>query len=157
MEKKLFDNADRRRYYGVRIGDIVEENAFGTKTRGEVMGYGILDNNKVYVNIEGDLTLDFIPEWCTIITKVEDRTDRFKELNFFLLKTEGKGYRDYEVRNFFTVHRICVPDNIKLGDNCNVYYDNSSKCGVEWKGDVRKTLIENELMFHNINVVERDK
>lgn len=153
MEKKIFDNAERRRYYGIRIGDIVEENAFGIKTRGEVMGYGLLDNNKVYANVEGDLTIDFIPEWCTIITRVEDRTDRFKDMKF-LMVTDKNGYRDYEITGFFSVHRACVAPNIKVGDIFNVYYDKSSKHGVEWKGDLKTSLIDAEVLFHNINAVK---
>ncbi len=150
MEKKVFDNAERRRYYGIRIGDIVEERAFGTVTRGEVMGYGLMDNNKVYINAEGDITLDAVAEWCHVIECVEDRTDRFKDMKF-LMVTDKHGYRDYEITGFFFVHRACVPPNIKVGDIFNVYHNKSTKSGIEWKGDLKKSLIESEVIFHNIN------
>lgn len=69
-----FDNVDRKRYYGIRKGDIVEQNFYGTKIKGEVVGYGFLDNNAVYVDTYYSRGVTkFVAEWCTVITKVEDR------------------------------------------------------------------------------------
>jgi hypothetical protein len=76
-----FTNHDRRRYYGLRIGDIVScetKHMF----RAEVTGWGG-DNNRVQIRVlewkKGD-NFDIIPhetdtlaEYCTIITKVENR------------------------------------------------------------------------------------
>jgi len=70
--QKEFDNENRSRYYGLRVGDIVEQKAFGTSSKGEVIGYGFLDNNRVYVRLESGEETDFIAEWCEIIKKVED-------------------------------------------------------------------------------------
>lgn len=68
-----FTNENRSRYYGLRIGDVVEQRAFGTVHRGTVFEYGVMDNNRVYVKDENGEELDFIAEWCTIIKKVEDK------------------------------------------------------------------------------------
>lgn len=78
-----FDNEERRRYYGKRVGDIVENwSSFGVKGRhGEVVGYGLLDNNRIEVMWDGlEEPQDEVAEWMTIITKVEDRPD-FVPLN----------------------------------------------------------------------------
>ncbi len=143
---KAFSNIDRTRHYGIRVGDIVEERAFGHVKKGEVMSYGFGDNNCVYMNIEGDITVKAIPEWCDIITKVEDRTDKFKEMTF-LIVTGKNGYRDYEIYGFFTVKRACVSPTIKIGDIFNVYYGESTKIGVEWRGDLKTSLIAIEGLF----------
>lgn len=75
----MFDNKERNRYYGLRVGDIVEERAFGSVRRGEVIMLGPLDNNACLVNVEKSPVYaeaqKCVCEWCTIITKVEDRVD----------------------------------------------------------------------------------
>lgn len=72
--KSRFDNADRTRYYGVRIGDIVSEEIFqDVRRRGEVVGFGFMDNNRVYVRDEDGKISGWVAERCTIETKAEDR------------------------------------------------------------------------------------
>jgi hypothetical protein len=76
--EKTFNNAERRRYYGLRIGDTVKLDFFNFKkedkdTLAEVIGYGVMDNNKVYVRLENDEERSYVAEWCTIVTKVEDK------------------------------------------------------------------------------------
>lgn len=76
MEQKPWDNEERRRYYGLRIGDTVSIQ-FGypkEKHLAEVVDYGFMDNNRVYIKIEGsDEVTDWVAEWCEIVTKVEDK------------------------------------------------------------------------------------
>ena len=68
-----FDNKDRKRYYGLRKGDTVEEKGFGKSKKGEVIGYGFLDNNQVMIKMENGKITDAVAEYCEIITKVEDK------------------------------------------------------------------------------------
>lgn len=72
-----FDNKERHRYYGLRIGDLVQiktglQNA-PKILNAEVINYGFMDNNRVMLRPESGTDFDWIAEWCTIITKVEDR------------------------------------------------------------------------------------
>lgn len=66
-----FDNSDRRRYYGLRVGDIIRCDAYGI-TKAEVVNYVFLDNNAVIVQEEGKEPRKVVAEWCDIITKVEN-------------------------------------------------------------------------------------
>lgn len=73
MTTKVFDNVNRNRYYGVRVGDTVELS-FSSKTiKAEVTGYDFMDNNRVYVKTEDGTNTSWVAEWCKIITKVEDK------------------------------------------------------------------------------------
>ncbi len=72
--KDTFDNADRKRYYGVRVGDIVEIPVFGSsKVKGEVVEYDPSDNNNVFVKTEDGKVKPMVAEWCEIQERVEDR------------------------------------------------------------------------------------
>lgn len=72
MEAKPFDNAERNRYYGIRVGDMVVDS-FMTHIVGEVVEYDPLDNNAVYVKIENGNIVRTCPETLCIETKVEHR------------------------------------------------------------------------------------
>jgi hypothetical protein len=66
-------NINRNRYYGLRVGDIVKCEAFKIK-KAEVFELGYMDNNAVYVLVDGKATpTKVVAEWCEITTKVEDR------------------------------------------------------------------------------------
>lgn len=69
----MFDNINRNRYYGVRVGDIVNcEGRFKHfKDTATVVRYGFMDNNCVYVEQNGKI-IKGVAEWLTIIKKVED-------------------------------------------------------------------------------------
>jgi hypothetical protein len=67
-----FDNSERRRYYGLRIGDIVKCKAYNIDYA-EVVDYGFLDNNSVFVKEDGKEPRKVVAEWCDVVTKVEDR------------------------------------------------------------------------------------
>jgi hypothetical protein len=79
MEIKKFDNAERRRYYGLRIGDTVKLDFFYYNKKeeenplAEVIEYGAMDNNRVHVRLENGKEMDYVAEWCTIVEKVEDK------------------------------------------------------------------------------------
>lgn len=74
MEKKVWDNEERRRYYGVRVGDTVKLYFMKNETFAEVVGYGFLDNNRVYIKIHGEEEeISWVAEHCDVIVKVEDK------------------------------------------------------------------------------------
>lgn len=71
------NNPTRSRYYGKRIGDIVEfsYSRKSKKNRGEVVDLGFMDNNRIHVIWDGDKHIsDEVAEFLKVITKVEDRT-----------------------------------------------------------------------------------
>lgn len=72
---KTFDNKERRRYYGLRIGDLIEVIGFHgiPNKNAEVIQYGFGDNNRVYVEYEDGTQGREVAEYCKILTKVEDR------------------------------------------------------------------------------------
>ena len=70
---KPFDNINRNRYYGLRIGDTVSVEVPNKTIQAEVVEYSGFDNNRVYIKFEDGRITDWIAEHCTIITKVEDK------------------------------------------------------------------------------------
>jgi hypothetical protein len=77
MEK--FENIDRKRYYGLRIGDLVSPKGVDGKEwhKGvaEVVNYGS-DNNRVEIKSKDGTITDWVAEWCEIMTRVEDKTKK---------------------------------------------------------------------------------
>lgn len=69
-----FENVDRTRYYGVRVGDRVQNNYNpGPILYGTVSKYENGDNNRVYVLWDGRTELSGeVAEWLIIIDKIED-------------------------------------------------------------------------------------
>jgi len=78
-----FDNIERRRYYGKRIGDTVSlKNLNGKEfSKAEVIGY-THDNNKIEVKLPDGTTTSWVAEWCDIITRVEDKKQTRPDLSF---------------------------------------------------------------------------
>ena len=72
---KEFDNKERNRYYGIRVGDdVVERFNNRAVVRGEVVAYGFMDNNAVTVKELGTGRLHkCVAEWCEITKKVEEK------------------------------------------------------------------------------------
>ena len=73
-----FTNAERHRYYGLRIGDLVEIKIWKElKLHAEVIEYGYLDNNRVILRLldgsQAGEVCDWVAENLTITEKVEDR------------------------------------------------------------------------------------
>jgi len=69
-----FDNESRSRYYGLRVGDTVELTPLpNIVKRCDVVGYGICDNNSVYVQDQHGDIYQCVAEWCKIVEKVEDK------------------------------------------------------------------------------------
>ena len=74
FEFDKFKNANRNRYYGLRVGDIVKPlysvgMQFG---KCEVIELMPMDNNSVMLQTELGKKFEWVAEWCDIITKVED-------------------------------------------------------------------------------------
>ena len=70
------ENKDRRRYYGVRVGDKVVYGIPGfpdTDSEYEVVGYGFLDNNRVILRDADGGEMKAVAEYCSIILKIEDK------------------------------------------------------------------------------------
>ena len=59
------DNRDRNMYYGLRKGDVITDHTI----TGTIIGYGILDNNKVFLKTTNGIR-SVTAEKCSIITKV---------------------------------------------------------------------------------------
>jgi len=74
LQSDPFDNSERRRYYGLRIGDWVEFRRPGNQLiRATVAAYVPGDNNAVIV--KNDETQEFtqeVAEWMSITDKIED-------------------------------------------------------------------------------------
>jgi hypothetical protein len=71
-EGKVFLNEARKRYYWLRVGDVVGCKAYRVD-EGEVVELGGPDNNKVFVRIGVDRVISCVAEWCEIIIKVEEK------------------------------------------------------------------------------------
>lgn len=73
MEK--FDNKERRRCYGLRVGDTVDVYSINGIKWGQskVLELCPMDNNRVIIEGKDGNPIDWVAEWCTIITKVEDQ------------------------------------------------------------------------------------
>lgn len=77
------DNVDRRRYYGLRIGDTVTCEGRQLKQfsgTAEVVEYGFMDNNRVTVEQDGH-RFSCVAEWMDIVTKVEDKITKVEANN----------------------------------------------------------------------------
>lgn len=77
FEEKTWDNEERRRYYGLRIGDIVDCSTSNLKQfheTAEVVAYGGTDNNAVFVKKASHKEpIRCVAEWLNLVQKVEDR------------------------------------------------------------------------------------
>ena len=82
----MFDNEDRSRYYGIRVGDIVENKYAIEKQKFEVVEYGFMNNNSVIVRDSSGVDRRMIAEHLTVIKKTENR----KAPN--TIKINGKTY-----------------------------------------------------------------
>ncbi|MFK4705546.1 hypothetical protein ABIC83_002385 [Roseateles asaccharophilus] len=51
-----------------------------------------------------------------------------------------RALEDYDVIGHDSIHRVTVPHNIQVGDNCNVYHRAGSKNGTPWKGSLERTF-----------------
>jgi hypothetical protein len=69
-----FINENRTRYYGLRVGDIVDAKSLNGTIwgRSKVLELVPMDNNSVVIENKNGNPIEWVAEWCTIITKVED-------------------------------------------------------------------------------------
>jgi hypothetical protein len=72
LQKGVFLNEDRQRYYWLRVGDIVGCQAYHVD-EGEVVELGGPDNNRVFVKTGVGEVISCVAEWCEIIIKVEEK------------------------------------------------------------------------------------
>lgn len=81
------------RHYGLRVGDTVEERAFGNVLRGVVIELP-LDNNAAYIRTaNNEPKVKVVAEWCTVVERPSD------EKLFYLCDRRR--------------HLICVPFSIE--------------------------------------------
>ena len=73
MEKE-FLNENRTRYYGLRVGDIINAKSLNGKIwgRSKILELVPMDNNKVIIESKNGTPIEWVAEWCDIIIKVED-------------------------------------------------------------------------------------
>ena len=71
---KEFLNENRTRYYGLRVGDIVDIKNIQGKSLGNriVVELIPMDNNSVLIIGNDKRPFEWVAEWCDIIKKVED-------------------------------------------------------------------------------------
>ena len=55
------------------------------------------------------------------------------------LATNKNGYYDFCVSHS-DINRACVPKDIQIDDQFNVYHGESSKSGIKWKGDLLSSI-----------------
>ncbi|GIC77640.1 hypothetical protein [Moritella sp. F3] len=69
-----------------------------------------------------------------------------------VLTCNKHGFNDYDILEHETIRRACVPHGIKKGETFNVYYDESSKSGVIWGGELIESLHDATLVFNGYGV-----
>ena len=68
-----FDNVDRKKYYGLRRGDLVDYDNFGLKHKNCIVVYfDLMDDNRVQLQTEDGDIFPAVAEWCKISKKMED-------------------------------------------------------------------------------------
>ncbi len=110
LQNPAWDNQERRRYYGKRIGDTVKIDLFyqNRYLMGTVIDYGSGDNNRLVVKLDDGNIYRPTAEHCEIITRVEDKdVISLKALSIknpyaFLI---AAGIKDIENRSQPTKHR----------------------------------------------------
>ncbi len=124
---KEFDNIDRNRYYGLRIGDLVSpKNPHGTewyKGQAVVVAY-TMDNNRVIIRATGCGTeIGWTAEWCEILKKVDHSTEHDMAHHVYekilrLFTDNGNTMREWSNAPFSIAHRTMATDGHAL-----VYFD----------------------------------
>ncbi|MGR5451416.1 hypothetical protein ACP3V3_16990 [Vibrio sp. PNB22_3_1] len=51
------------------------------------------------------------------------------------LNNEQDHYLDFDITQAFSIHRACLPKDLKRGETFNLYLNPSSKVGVTWLGN----------------------
>ena len=69
----MFLNEDRKRYYGLRIGDIVSHKYYKPDRTGVINAFGIIDNNCVYVCWNNSDPVPVSADQLIIIKKVDQK------------------------------------------------------------------------------------
>ena len=66
-----YTNDNRRTHYGLRVGDLVQEKAFGSLTEG-IVTHLCLDKNAAMIKVSNGEEIKIVCEWCKIIKKGEE-------------------------------------------------------------------------------------
>jgi len=56
------------------------------------------------------------------------------------LVCDKHGYQDFDIEGHPTVHRACVPNGIRVGQQFNVYHGEGMKSGAIWTGTLEGSL-----------------
>lgn len=90
---KPWDNENRTRYYGKRVGDIVEYTTGyrGQKERATVVGYALGDNNRIFLSNGKGKPWESTAERCTVVERVEDIEARAMNKDTLLIKHKTRG------------------------------------------------------------------
>jgi hypothetical protein len=60
------------RHYGLQVGDLVEECAFGQMLRGRVVELVAHDNNRAIIGTDDGERVRVVAEWCTVVPDIGD-------------------------------------------------------------------------------------
>jgi hypothetical protein len=138
-----FDNENRTRYYGLRKGDTVSVEASlvdGVNLlHAEIIDY-TMDNNRVILKFEDGSERPFVAEWCTIISKVEDK--KIKQYSDFIGQTISIDISPYQYKNPKEALRACLWIKIKS----ELTYSNGLLCNFK---DV-KTTVDNKITVSGV-------
>lgn len=58
------------RHYGLNVGDLVEERAFGQVLRGRVVELVAHDNNRAIIETDDGEHVPVVAEWCVVVDAV---------------------------------------------------------------------------------------
>lgn len=72
--KEVWDNQTRNRYYGLRIGDTITRDFVEDNGNYKIVGYGAMDNNRVYIQRGNEKPFGVVAEHCHIVHKIEDQS-----------------------------------------------------------------------------------
>lgn len=58
------------RHYGLKVGDLVEERAFGQVLRGRVVELPVIDNNRAIIETVDGAHVPVVAEWRVVVDAV---------------------------------------------------------------------------------------
>ena len=114
-----FDNKNRTRYYGLRVGDIVKYRVPGDEYEPDtyiVVHLMEMDNNRVLIqNKKTGEQYKAVAEWCQIVTKIEDINT--VETPFVIEEAEVCiSYGDKKEANFCIEIEGTILESLEQGD-----------------------------------------
>lgn len=116
--KEKFDNKERRRYYGLRVGDIVAPRALGGEyiygTNCKIIELCGGDNNRVIIRTPDNKEIDWVAEWCDMVARIEYKEQIIEKINTIqkYIMVNCRGNTQFEKRDDGAW--IMFPDIIKI-------------------------------------------